>query len=36
VTEAVASNAYAALKGSVPVDQAVSDMAAAINAANTQ
>jgi multiple sugar transport system substrate-binding protein len=36
VTEAVASNAYAALKGSAPVDKAISDMAAAINAANTQ
>ncbi len=35
VTEAVQANAYAALKGT-PVDQAISDMAAAINAANTQ
>jgi multiple sugar transport system substrate-binding protein len=35
VTEAVQANAYAALKGT-PVDKAISDMAAAINAANTQ
>jgi multiple sugar transport system substrate-binding protein len=33
VTEAIQANAYAALKGSVSVDQAISDMAAAIKAA---
>lgn len=36
VTEAVQANAYAALKGSVSVDEAISEMASAINAANTQ
>jgi multiple sugar transport system substrate-binding protein len=36
VTEAVQANAYAALKGSVPVDKAVSEMSAAIKAANSQ
>jgi multiple sugar transport system substrate-binding protein len=36
VTEAVQANAYAALKGSMSVDEAISEMSAAINAANTQ
>jgi multiple sugar transport system substrate-binding protein len=34
VTEAVQANAYAAIKGSTPADQAITDMAAAIRAAN--
>jgi multiple sugar transport system substrate-binding protein len=36
VTEAVQANAYAALKGSTPPDAAISEMAKAIQAANTQ
>jgi multiple sugar transport system substrate-binding protein len=36
VTEAVQANAYAALKGSAPVDSAISEMASAIQAANAQ
>ncbi|MDQ4006754.1 MAG: ABC transporter substrate-binding protein [Actinomycetota bacterium] len=36
VTEAVQANAYAALKGSASVDQAIAEMSKAISAANTQ